>query len=79
VEETTSMITQVVSEGLLDHREKLELAIGGECAMVGESYFPIGRGLVYKASDSKLMTAYCLLSWWLCCVVLCCVVLCCAL
>jgi hypothetical protein len=35
--------------------------------MVGESYSPIGRVLIYKASDSKSMSVYYLLSW--CCVV----------
>ena len=63
------MISQVVSEGLLGRREQLELAIGGECALVGESYSPIGRVLFYKASDLKSMPAYYLLAWWWCCVV----------
>jgi hypothetical protein len=67
--ETTSMISEVVSEGLLDRREQLQLAIGGECALVGESHSPIGRVLVYKASDLKSMPAYYLLAWWWCCVV----------
>jgi hypothetical protein len=70
------MISQVVVEGLLGLRAQLELAIGGECALVGESYSPIGRVLVYKACDLKSMPAYYLLAWWWCCVVLCCVVLC---
>jgi len=64
------MISHAVSEGLLCRREQLEIAIGGECALVGESYSPIGRVLVYKASDLKSMPAYYLLAWW-CCVVLC--------
>ena len=63
------MISQVVSEGLLGRREQLELAIGGECALVGESYSPIGCVLFYKASDLKSMPAYYLLAWWWCCVV----------
>jgi hypothetical protein len=67
--ETTSMISEVVSEGLLDRREQLQLEIGGECALVGESHSPIGRLLVYKASDLKSMPAYYLLAWWWCCVV----------
>jgi len=69
--ETTLMISHVVSEGLLGRREQLEIAIGGECALVGESYSPIGRVLVYKASDLKSMPAYYLLAGG---VVSCCVV-----
>jgi hypothetical protein len=56
------MISQVVCEGLLGRREQLDSAIGGECALVGESYSPIGRVLVYKARDLKSMPAYYLLA-----------------
>ena len=69
------MISQVVSKGPLGRREQLQLAIGGECALVGEFYCPIGRFLVYKATDLKSMPADYLLVWW-CYVLLCCVVLC---
>lgn len=67
--ETASVMGQVASEGLPDRRERLQLAIGGERALVGESDSPIGRVLIYKASDLKSMPASYLLAWW-CCVVL---------